>query len=119
AELPQILTLLAAAYQETKQTTAYTSSLEKLALLLPSNSLWRSKYQNSPRQIAAMESLALKASMLAALWHYDKGMHGGSSRFFLAAASFYKILADFKPEHPQANEWRLRLGHCYYFAGSY
>jgi len=119
AEIPQILTLLANAHAGQKSRQHEINALEKIAMLLPAQSLYRSRHQKSPESIRAMELEAKKASLRVADHYYDFGLSAGNIRAFSTAASYYNNLTSFAPNDPDSNKWRLRKGHCYYFAGRY
>jgi hypothetical protein len=119
AEIPQILTLLANAHAAQKNRQHEINALEKIAMLLPAQSLYRSRHQKSPESIRAMEVEAKKASIRVADYYYDFGLSAGNVKAFSTAASYYDNLTSHAPNDTDANKWRLRKGHCYYFAGRY
>jgi hypothetical protein len=119
AEIPKILALLANAHAIQKSRQFEINALEKIAMLLPAQSLYRSRHQKSPESIRAMEVEAKKASLKVADFYYDFGLSAGNIRAFSTAASYYDNLTNYAPNDPDSNKWRLRKGHCYYFAGRY
>jgi hypothetical protein len=114
---PRILNHLALGYQKVDKPTKRIAALEKLSLLLPKDSLWRSRYRDRFQEIKKMEELALTAAKLVAAWHYDKGLGSGSEKSFKTAEAFYAILVDFDPTGTETAKWRLRQGHSSYFTG--
>ena len=92
---------------------------EKLALLLPLDSLWRSTNKNKAHLMSKVEPLAFAAAQKVAKSHYDAGTLSGSDPNFLSAASFFALLADFRPDHKKAPLWRLNRAHCYFLSQNY
>lgn len=119
AETPQILTYLAKAQKGLKNRQKEINALEKIAMFLPAQSLYRSKHQKSPDYIRTMETLAQSAAREVSDHYYDYGLSTGNVRAFMTASSYYESLAVNSPNDPQANHWRLRKGHCLYFSGKY
>lgn len=118
-ETPQILQVTADSFSKIGKTPRRLQILERLALLLPAQSLWRSRYRDDPKAVRAMEDVAAPAAVAAAMSHYDTGLAAGNVKAFAAAASYYEILIDHTPNGSDSNSWRLRLAHCRYFAGDY
>lgn len=119
AETPQILTYLAKAQGGLKNRQQEINALEKIAMFLPAQSLYRSRHQKSPDHIRNMELLAQKAAREVSDYYYDYGLSTGNVRAFMTASSYYENLAANAPNDPKANHWRLRKGHCLYFTGKY
>ncbi|WP_141731114.1 hypothetical protein [Oligoflexus tunisiensis] len=115
-EMPDILMLLANVYKEQKQQDRYLATLERLSLLLPANSLWRDHQQSEPQVIQNMEEKSLAATQLLAAQTYEQGMVQGSPASFKTALTFYDNLIRSKPQHPEAEMWKLRRAHCLYFS---
>jgi hypothetical protein len=116
---PQILHLTADSFKRIKQHTKRIEFLEKLALLLPSQSLWRARHRGDFESITAMEKTARNAAVVTAGWHYDRALASNNNRIFMTAASFFELLIESEPNGNDANSWRLRFAHCHYFAGRY
>ncbi len=115
-EMPEILTLLSNVYREQKQEDRYLATLERLSLLLPSNSLWRNHQQSDPQVIQNMEEKAMAATQLLASHSYEQGMVQGNPANFKTAMSYYENLIRTKPQHSEIETWKLRRAHCLYFA---
>lgn len=118
-ESPEIMTLTADSWQKLGQSPKQTSALEKLAQLLPAQSLWRARHKDDPLTIRRMEERGIPAAIAAAGFHYDTGLASGNPKAFDTAESFYGILVEHSPNAADSNDWRLRRAHCHYFAGSY
>jgi tetratricopeptide (TPR) repeat protein len=115
-EMPDILMLLANVYKEQKQQDRYLATLERLSLLLPGNSLWRNHQQSEPLVIQNMEEKSLAATQLLAAQSYEQGMVQGSPASFKTALTYYENLIRSKPQHAEAETWKLRRAHCFYFS---
>ncbi|MEZ4741342.1 MAG: hypothetical protein R3B45_02665 [Bdellovibrionota bacterium] len=115
-ETPVIYTQLAMLYEKMSQPEKRVGILERLALLLPKQSLWRTRHKVDYDSILMMEKLAINAAKIAAIWHYEKGLATGNQKRFSISDSFYSILLDFDPSNAEAINWRLRRAHCYYFS---
>ena len=116
-EAPQILQVTADSQGKVGRTPRRIATLERLGLLLPAQSLWRSRYRDDPKATRAMEAVAKPAAMLVAASHYDTGLAAGNIRAFETAASLYETLLAFEPNGSDSNAWRLRQAHCRYFGG--
>lgn len=116
-ELPDILFILSSAYDNTKDTNNMIKALERLSLLLPNQSLWRSRHKEKFSIISKMETLAKDATKRIATFYYQHGMETGSRSAFISALAYYKLLIEFNPNASDSNEWRLKQAHCNYFAG--
>jgi hypothetical protein len=115
-ELPDLLTASADAWRAQKIINKSVAQLEQLALLLPVQSLWRSKHAGDHSAIRRMEERAMAAAKTAASHHYEFGMSSGSLKAFASASSFYDLLVEFAPNDNDANTWRLRIANCAFFA---
>lgn len=118
-EAPQILQVTADSWSKLGKTPRRIAVLERLGLLLPEQSLWRSRYKDDPKTIRAMEAVAKPAAAAVAAAHYDTGLAAGNVKAFATAASFYEILLGFEANGSDSNSWRLRVAHCRYFSGEY
>lgn len=118
-DAPQILQVTADSLGKLGKTPRRVTALERLGLLLPSQSLWRSRHKDDPKAIRAMEAVAKSAAEAAAAAHYDIGLAAGNVKAFDTAASFYEILLSQEPNGTDSNSWRLRVAHCRYFGGEY
>ncbi len=115
-EMPEILTLLANVYKEQRQDERYLATLERLSLLMPSNSLWRNHQQSEPQVIQNMEEKALAATQLLASQSYENGLVQDSPASFKTAITYYDNLIRTKPLHADAETWRLRRANSLYFS---
>ncbi len=118
-ELPEWLILIAKANDSMGKPRARLAALERLALLLPAESLWRAKHRQDFEALDAMQFKALDAARLAAAAHYDRGLATGAAPNFAAASTFYDLMVRHDPNHRDSHTWRLRLAHCRYFSGKF
>lgn len=114
-ETPLVLAALADAYGD-EQDEPRLAALEKLALMLPPKSLWRSRHQEDFTAIKTMEDTSLPAAERTANFYYQKGLATGSVPSYIAASSFYDLLLQHDPTGVKANEQRVRIAHCYFFS---
>ena len=117
-EIPEVLRLTADSYASQKKTNQRIYILEQLAMLLPSQSLWRAKHKEDFAAIRTMEGNARTASLQVAAHYYDHGLGSGNPKSFESAASFYELPVDHDPNAAEANQWRLRIANCHYFSGN-
>ncbi len=118
-EAPEILAVTADSWNKFGKPQKGTATLEKLALLLPAQSLWRARHKDDMVTTKKMEEEATRAAEAVASAHYDLGLASGNPKAFTTAGSFYDILLDHSANAAQSNEWRLRRAHCQYFAGNH
>lgn len=116
-QTPEILSIVADAHNKSRNEDRYLAALERLSLMLPHNSLWRMRNQSHFERIQDMEKKALSATILLASHYYEKGMVNSSIPHFNTASSYFDMLLQFQPNHPDAESWRLKKAHCHYFAG--
>lgn len=117
-EAPDIILITADAFGKVGQEPRRTAFLEKLVIMLPSRGLWRSHHKDDPAVIREMEEKARQAAVLVGSWHYERGLASGSITAFAAAAANYEMLIENGPNSDEANQYRLRLAHCYFFSGN-
>lgn len=115
-QAPQILERLAKVYQDRQMPEKRLDALERLALLLPEQSLWRTRYRDDFTATKAMEEKAAWAALTCANEYYEKGLQTGSVPAYAQAASFYKLIVQFQPHNDQANDLRLKIAHSSYFS---
>ena len=113
---PDILNLTAKAYELANQTGQRIATLEKLALFLPQQSLWRARHGKDFQRLRHMENLGESAALVVSEFFYDLGVKSGNSNYFASAATYYQILLDFKPSAPESDDYRLKRAHCAYFS---
>ncbi len=118
-EAPEVATILAAVYRDTKQDSKYIATLERLTLMLPRSSVWRVQHKNDPNVLASMEIKALNANQLLAGKFYENGMTQGSQSNFETARTYYEALLKFDPQNAEAETWDLRRAHSLYFANHF
>ena len=114
--IPDILTILAQSYEKTSNQEGRLQALERLSLMLPRNSLWRRQYKDDYSLIKNMETKAIAATKLLAAHYYKIGMVNASISSFLTGTSYYEALIKFDPNNSEANQWRLKQGHAYFFS---
>ncbi len=118
-EAPEILQITADSWKKAGKPQKETAALEKLALLLPGQSLWRARHKDDLVALKKMEGQATLAAQAVATTHYDTGLASGNPKAFGTASSFYDILLEHSANATNSNEWRLRRAHCQYFAGNH
>ncbi|MCX6118143.1 MAG: hypothetical protein NT027_11420 [Proteobacteria bacterium] len=114
---PEALLTIASSYKHKNQTIQRMDILESLALLLPSNSLWRTKHRNRTIEVQNLDTIGLHAAITVANWYYESGLTSNSPRYFNKAAGFYNILVKFKPNTEDAIGWRIRSANCLLYSG--
>ncbi len=114
-ETPLVLSALADAYGDERDEPRL-AALEKLALMLPPKSLWRTRHHEDFAAIKTMEETSLPAAEKTADFYYQKGLATGNVPSYIAASSFYDLLLQHDPTGAKANEQRMRIAHCYFFA---
>ncbi len=117
-EFPEILRLKATADDKADRPAAKLEALEKLSLLLPSNSLWRLRNSDNSQLIKNMEDLARNAAEFVASNYYKDGMASNNPKKFSMASSHYRILLDDQPNSDKAPSLRLNIANCEYFSGN-
>lgn len=114
-EYPEVLLNMMNLHRINNQPKAVARYAEKFALIVPKSSLWRSKNsQSSSHQ--ALDKYAIPATVLAANFHYERGLSTGNKAAFRAAKNFYTILIEEKPKDNDIQKWRLRAANCLYFS---
>jgi hypothetical protein len=116
-EAPEIMRLTADSLAKLGQDTRRVSMLEKLAMMLPAQGLWRSRHRDEQAVVRDMEGKARQAAIAVAAWHYERGLASGSLPSFAAAAAHYEMLIEHGPNTDDASQHRLRLAHCHFFSG--
>ncbi len=118
-ETPDTLAVTADSWQKLGKTPKRIAALEKLALLLPAQSLWRSRHKDDLESVKKMEKRAVPAAVAVATYYYDAALGSGNAKTFQTSSSFYDLLLGHGPNLVESNDWRLRRAHCHYFAGDY
>jgi tetratricopeptide (TPR) repeat protein len=118
-ERPLVLQVTADAYSKLGRPAHRLRSLEKIAMLLPLQSLWRAQQKDAPEALQTMERVAREAAVTAANSHYEQGLTSGNIQEFRGAAAYFDILLALEPNGNDSNTWRLRRAHCFYFTGDY
>ena len=116
-EYPEWLSILAHSWGELKNNNQRHSALEKLALILPEQSLWRSRHHKMYQNIQTMEKKAADAARIISANYYNHGMGSGNKASFRSAAAYFDILLNHEPNGENSNRWRLKRAHCDYFSG--
>ncbi len=114
---PDIILIVADAYKEVGRDDQRIKTLEKLALFLPKESLWRARHKDQFELVQAMEQKAKSSALAASEYYYERGMSTGNPQYFESASSFFTVLLDLEPNGPDSSAYRLKRGHCYYFTG--
>lgn len=117
-EFPEILRVKATADDKAGRSAAKLEALEKLSLLLPSNSLWRRRNSDNSLLTRNMENLARNAAEFVASAYYQDGLASNNPKKFSMASSHYRILLDDQPNSDKAPSLRLNIANCEYFAGN-
>ena len=115
-ELPQVISYTADSYKKMGQTNKQIETLEKLAIMLPAQSLWRLTQKDNYNTVKKMIALSTKANEVVSNWHYENAMASGNTRRFMVAASYYENLINELPNLPSSEKWSLRYAHCFYFS---
>lgn len=118
-EAPDTLALTADSWAKLDKTSKRIAALEKLSLLLPAQSLWRSHHKGDLTATKKMEERAVPAAVAVATYYYDAALGSGNVKTYETASSFYDLLLEHSANAADANDWRLRRAHCQYFAGNY
>lgn len=116
---PDILIMVSDAYLKSGLKAKQVKTLERLALFLPNQSLWRSRNNDDFHLTKSMEKKARGSAVITAEYHYEQGMSTGNPQYFEAAASFYNLLLKFEPNSSDSHDFRLKRGHSYYFSEQY
>lgn len=116
-ELPDVLLMTANANLALNRPVARINYLEKLAMLLPENSLWRSRFGNDSILTENLEEHATQAAITVANWHYENGLASTAVKSFENAAGFFTVLVQKYPAKPDALTWRLRIANCLLYSG--
>lgn len=115
--MPDVLTILSDSYKKIGNEAGYLSTLELLAMMLPSDSLWRMRNNAASGRIEKMQEKALAASVVLAAKNYQKGMLTRSLSYFNRSSNFYDLLIEFGPSHKDMFDWKVKRANCAYFAG--
>jgi tetratricopeptide (TPR) repeat protein len=118
-EAPEILQVTADSWSKLRKDNQRLAALEKLSLLLPAQSLWRSRHKEDFAATKSMEEKAVDASVVSATANYERGLAAGNINAFLSAAATYESLLEFSANAESSNDWRLKRANCYFFAGRY
>ena len=116
-ELPDILLMAANANQALNRPIARINYLEKLAMLLPENSLWRSRFGSDAVLSDNLDDHATQSAITVANWHYENGLASSSAKSFENAAGFFSVLVQKYPAKEDALTWRLRIANCLLYSG--
>ena len=114
-QYPDIMTVQASSYEALKLEGRRIDILEKVALLLPQNSLWRHKISN-PSAIRNMEKVSANAAESVAIWNFERGMANDNHVKLIKSASMYKLLVDHSPASKNYIKWNLRRAHSLLYA---
>jgi hypothetical protein len=117
-EYPDILKTKAIAEDQLGRKASRLETLEKLAMLLPTQSLWRSRNQDEPDVIRYMEGLARNAAESVAASYYEDGLASGNLKKFNMAATHYMLLLDDQMNTDRAPGLRLKIANCNFFGGN-
>ena len=116
-ESPQILSIIAKAYKFINSEDGYLASLERLAILIPHNSLWRRTHGLNTHAISAMERISKDALIKIAAHYYTKSISTSSATGFKTAASYYKMLEKIEQDATKKSMWILKQANSHYFSG--
>ncbi len=117
-EYPDLLKSKAKAEESLGRRTARLETLEKLAMLLPTKSLWRQHNQADVDVVKYMEEQARNAAELVASSYYEDGLTSSNPRKFNMASTYLTILLNDQPNSEKSNSIRLKIANCYFFAGN-
>jgi hypothetical protein len=117
-EYPDILRVKAKAEEKLGKRASRLETLEKLSMLLPKQSLWRTRHQPDIEVTKYMENLASGAAEVVASSYYEEGLSSGNAKKFAMAATHYNILLDEQINSDKAPGLRLKIANCNFFAGN-
>ena len=115
--MPDVLTIVSDSYSKLGNEAGYLTTLELLAMMLPSDSLWRMKNNAVSGRVDKMQEKALAAAVVLAAKNYQKGMLTRSLSYFNRSSNFYDLLIEFSPSHKDMFDWKVKRANCAYFAG--
>ncbi len=116
-ELPDILLMTANANQILNRPIARIDALEKLAMLLPEGSLWRTRYGSDSVLSENLDDHATQAAITVANWHYENGLSSSAAKSFENAAGFFSVLVQKYPAKEEALTLRHRIANCMLYSG--
>ena len=116
---PEILAVVADAYKGSNNPIKRIETLEKMALFLPRDSLWRTRHKDEYLATRSMEKLARAAANTVSNHYYQKGMSSGNPSYFEAASSYFSVLINQAPNGKNHISLRLKRAHCYFFSEKY
>lgn len=116
---PDIVTIVADAYEKSGQKVKQIKTLERLAQFLAKQSLWRSRHAHDFEKTQAMEEQAEAAALMISKYYYEQGMASGNPRYFESAETFFNILIQHRPNHQSTSDLKLKRGHSLYFSDRY
>jgi outer membrane protein assembly factor BamD (BamD/ComL family) len=105
---PDILKLWSQSLGRLNLTEKKMEVLEDLALILPKNSLWRSRNGQDQSVISHMETLGREGALTAATWHMQRGIETGSRESFLLAEQLYAVIESIFAGDPEINSWKIQ-----------
>jgi hypothetical protein len=117
-EYPDILRAKSNAEDKLGKKSSRLETLEKLSMLLPSQSLWRTRHQADIEVVKHMEKLSSNAAELVASTYYEDGMSSGNMKKFAMAAAHYNILLEAYLNSAKAPALRLKIANCNFFSGN-
>jgi hypothetical protein len=118
-ETPLILNYLANSYHVSGNAIKAEEYLERLALILPPKSLWRTQFHKDLEQINQMEKLSEAAALKLAASFYSNGLVSGNPKSFQKAESMYRLLITSLPTDSRSPDWKLKIAHSNFFAKKY
>ena len=113
---PEIISQTAHAYEKLGRDPQRIAALEKLALFLPTRSLWRQRHQMDHEATNYMEKQSFASNEIVANYYYENGMANANPANFAAAASYYRQLINFAPQSKKVDRWRLNTANGFYFS---
>jgi hypothetical protein len=116
-EAPDFLMVAADAYRSAGSESKRALALERMAMMLPPESLWRTRFKDDFDAVKNMEQKSKVAGREAADYYYNYGVDSGNARSFVTAAGVYQLLIEQDPLSEETNNLRLKQAHCYFFSG--
>lgn len=114
-EYPQIIQVIAHSQDRLKLKRLRMQTLEKVALLLPKSSLWRTINPNTS-DIRNMESIAVPAAEAVGTWYFENGLATDNKELLKKSSSLFQLLYKNASTKELQNKWLLRKGHAQLFA---
>jgi len=112
ANFPKILVTWAKSLDRLRLVEERIEVLEDIAVLLPANSLWRSRNSHNKEAVSGMEESAKWAAITSANWNLERAMASGSKESFRVSEQMFTVLKEAFPLDEKVNEWEIQKATC-------